>query len=56
MRTWAQWCVDHNLKFILYIACVFVQLPITLTIAIYRAIIDTFNDLVDNIKSIHNAE
>lgn len=55
MRAWAQWCVDHNLKVLLYIIMVLVQLPISLTVFLSRAIVETYKDLVDNIKSIHEA-
>jgi len=56
MRTWAQWCVNHNLKVLLYIVMIFVQLPISLTVFLSRAIVETYEDLVDNLKSIHNAK
>ena len=56
MRTWAQWCVKHNLKVLLYIIMIFVQLPISLTVFIGRAIVETYEDLLDNLKSIHKAK
>ena len=56
MRKWAQWCVDHNMKFMLYLAATIVQLPIYLTVYIVRGIVDAFKDLFDDYKSIHNAQ
>ena len=52
MRKWAKWFVNHNLRWVLYIMAILVNVPVMLGYNMSLAFAETYKDILSDIRRI----
>jgi hypothetical protein len=52
MRTWAKWCINNNMRWVLYGMTILVNMPVMLGYNIYLAFCETRKDITSDFRAI----
>lgn len=55
MRKWVKWCINHRLKWIVYLVLL-LSLPLVIAVGIWYGCKELLGEFARDIKSVHRAQ